>query len=149
MKEINPPEGVKRVEWYLLTTVDLAGNFEKVCDVVKWYLARWEIELYFKTLKSGCAVEEIQLQKKQSFMPCLALYHVIAWQIMFLVKVARVHPNLCCTQFLSEEEWLTAYMIVKKKKPSQPPTVGDAVRLIAQVGGYLARKSDGPPGYSR
>ena len=146
LKEINPPKGVDLVEWFLLTTVEVAGNFQKTCEVVKWYLARWEIELYFKTLKSGCAVEEIQLQEEQRFLSCLALYHVIAWQIMFLVKVARVHPALCCTQFLTEDEWHTAYVIIKKKKPSQPPTIGEAIKLIAQVGGYLARKSDGPPG---
>jgi hypothetical protein len=146
MKEIDPPEGVAWVEWFLLTTVDVAGNFQKTCEVIKWYLARWEIELYFKTLKSGCAVEEIQLQEEQRFLSCLALYHVIAWQIMFLVKIARVHPTLCCTEFLTEDEWHTAYVIVKKKKPSKPPTIGEAIKLIAQVGGYLARKSDGPPG---
>ena len=146
LKEKSPPEGVELVEWFLLTTIDVAGNFKKTCDVVKWYLARWEIELYFKTLKSGCTVEEIQLQAEHSFLSCLALYHVIAWQIMFLVRVARVHPELCCTQFLTEDEWLTAYLLIKKKKPSGPPTIKEAIKLIAQVGGYLGRKSDGPPG---
>lgn len=146
MKEIDPPEGVEPVEWFLLTTIDVAGNFKKACEVIKWYLARWEIELYFKTLKSGCTVEEIQLQEEQRFLSCLALYHVIAWQIMFLVKIARVHPTLCCTEFLTEDEWRTAYILIKKKKPSKPPMIGEAIKLIAQVGGYLARKSDGPPG---
>jgi len=144
LKEINPPEGVELVEWFLLTTVDAAGNFKKTCDIVKWYLARWEIELYFKTLKSGCTVEEIQLQDEECFLPCLALYHVIAWQIMFLVRIARVHPELCCTQFLTEDEWLTAYLIIKNKKPSKPPTIKEAIKLIAQVGGYLPRKSGAP-----
>lgn len=146
MGELNAPEGVEPVEWFLLTTVDVAGDFQKTCEVIKWYLARWEIELYFKTLKSGCTVEEIQLQEEQRFLACLALYHVIAWQIMFLIKIARVQPTLCCTEFLTEEEWQTAYVIIKKKKPNKPPTIGEAIKLIAQVGGYLARKSDGPPG---
>lgn len=145
LKEINPPEGVKPVEWFLLTTLDISTT-QQLHNIINWYLARWEIELYFKTLKSGCTVEEIQLQEEQRFLSCLALYHVIAWHIMFLTKVARAQPNLCCTTFLSEEEWRVAYIMVKKKKPTQPPTIGEAIRLIAQVGGYLARKSDGPPG---
>ena len=145
LKEINPPEGVELVEWFLLTTADI-DTLSQIHSVINWYLARWEIELYFKTLKSGCAVEEIQLQEEQRFLSCLALYHVIAWHIMFLTKVARIQPDLCCTRFLTEEEWRTAYMLVKRKKPKQPPTIGQAIRLIAQVGGYLARKSDGPPG---
>jgi hypothetical protein len=146
MKEINPPEGSEPVEWFLLTTIDVAANFQKACEVIKWYLARWEIELYFKTLKSGCTVEEIQLQEEQRFLSCLALYHVIAWQIMFLVKIARVYPELCCTEFLTEDEWRTAHAIVRKKNPSKPPTIREAIKLIAQVGGFLGRKSDGPPG---
>jgi hypothetical protein len=145
LKEINPPEGVEPVEWFLLTTLAI-NTTQQIHCVINWYLARWEIELYFKTLKSGCTVEEIQLQEEQRFLACLALYHVIAWHIMFLTKVARVQPDLCCTKFLTEDEWRTAYMIVKKKKPNHPPTIGEAIRLIAQVGGYLARKSDGPPG---
>lgn len=145
LKEINPPQGVERVEWFLLTTLELT-TIEEIHDVINWYLARWEIELYFKTLKSGCMVEEIQLQDEQRFLACLALYHVIAWRLMFLTKVARLHPNVCCTKFLSEQEWRAAYLVVKKKKPNQPPPIGEAIRLIAQVGGYLARKSDGPPG---
>lgn len=146
MKEIKPPADVKPVEWFLLTTVDVGNDFQKICSVIKWYLARWEIELYFKTLKSGCTVEEIQLQEEQRFLSCLALYHVIAWQIMFLVTIGRVHPTLCCTEFLTEDEWHAAYVLIKKKKPGKPPTIEEAIILIARVGGYLARKSDGPPG---
>lgn len=145
LKETNPPEGVESVEWFLLTTSDIS-TLSQIHRVINWYLARWEIELYFKTLKSGCTVEEIQLQEESRFLSCLALYHVITWHIMFLTKVARIQPDLCCTRFLTEEEWSTAYVLVKKKNPKQPPTIGEAIRLIAQVGGYLARKSDGPPG---
>lgn len=144
-KEISPPRGAEAVEWFLLTTVE-ADTFSKACEVIQWYLARWDIELYFKALKSGCAVEAIQLQEEQRFLSCLALYIVIAWRILFLIKMARTKSQLSCTEFLSETEWRTAYIMIRKKIPTAPPTIGDAIKMIAQVGGYLARKSDGPPG---
>jgi hypothetical protein len=145
-KEINVPTGATPVEWFLLTTVKVGNDFERACEIIEWYLARWEIELYFKALKSGCKVEEIQLQEAQRFMSCLALYAVIAWRILFLVKIGRTRSELCCSEFLSETEWRTAYVMIRKKKPKHPPTIGEAINIIAQVGGYLARKSDGPPG---
>lgn len=145
-KEMHAPKGATRVEWFLLTTVKVGHDFQRACQVIDWYLARWEIELYFKALKSGCNVEEIQLQEAQRFMSCLALYAVIAWRILFLTKIGRTQSQLPCSEFLSETEWRTAYIMIKKKKPKHPPNIGEAIILIAQVGGYLARKSDGPPG---
>ena len=70
----------------------------------------------------------------------------IAWRVAFLTKLARVQPDMCCEEFLNETEWQSAYIMIKKKRPKTPPTLQEAVRMIAQVGGYLARKSDGPPG---
>jgi hypothetical protein len=48
--------------------------------------------------------------------------------------------------FFAEVEWTGAYVLNKKKPPKQPPPVRDVVRLIAQLGGFLARKGDGEPG---
>jgi len=145
-KEVNPPKGSKGIEWFLLTTVEAAGNYELACQCIEWYLARWDIEIYFHALKNGCRVEEIQLQKANRFYACLALYCVIAWRVVYLTRIARREPQRSCTDFLSKMEWESAYIIIKRKKPKKPPTISEALNYIAQVGGYLARKSDGPPG---
>lgn len=61
--------------------------------------------------------------------------------------IARVNPHRTCLGILECEEWVTAYISVKKTKPpKKPPSIGDAIKLIAQMGGYLARKNDSPPG---
>lgn len=37
-------------------------------------------------------------------------------------------------------------MLNQKKPPQQVPSLNAVVRLIAQLGGFLGRKSDGEPG---
>jgi len=144
-KEIECPDVKKPVEWFFVTTLD-AKNFEDTVKIIKMYLARWEIELYFKAMKSGCNVEEIQLEEASRFYSCLALYMVIAWRILFIMRIGRVQPDISCTAVLSDMEWQIAYKVINNECPSHPPTVSEAVKMIAQIGGYLARKSDGPPG---
>ncbi len=119
-REKNPPEGCQRVEWFLLSTIEI-NHFSEACSIINCYLARWDIELFFKALKSGCAVEQIQLQEEQRFFACLALYMVIAWRITFLTNISRTNPELCCTEFLSDTEWRIAYLVIKKKQPKAPP----------------------------
>ena len=39
-----------------------------------------------------------------------------------------------------------AYLLTKKKPPNKPPSVNEVLRLVATLGGFLARKGDGEPG---
>ena len=74
---------------------------------------------------------------------------VIAWRIFFITLIARSDPNLPCTYLLAEEEWKVLYTKMNHTKlyPNiMPPTVREAVRWIAKLGGFLARKGDGEPG---
>jgi len=58
--ETNPPEGEAPVSWLLLTNIEVS-NLEEAIEKVQWYRCRWQIEVFFKTLKSGCGVEKLQL----------------------------------------------------------------------------------------
>lgn len=58
--EVNPPPDQEPVEWILLTNVPIE-NAHDGHQIVKWYLCRWQIEIYFRVLKSGCNVEKLQL----------------------------------------------------------------------------------------
>ena len=145
-KEIDPPVGEKPISWWLMTSVKLRKDI-KPADLISWYLCRWEIEIFFRILKSGCQVENLQLTSEKRTEACLAIYIIIAWRILFLTSIARVNPQRACLDILEYEEWTTAYISIKKAKPpKKPPSIGDAIKLIAQMGGYLARKNDSPPG---
>jgi hypothetical protein len=144
--ELNPPPGEKAVEWVLLTSVAVI-NLETALDVIQWYLCRWQIEIYFKILKSGCNIEKLQLSDKERFDPCLAMYLIIAWRILFTTMLGRVSPTLDCECIFEPIEWQTAYvMLYEKPPPTQPPSLKDTLKIIAQLGGFLGRKHDGEPG---
>jgi hypothetical protein len=105
------------------------------------------MEIYFRVLKSGCRVESSQLETAGGFQAYLALQMIVAWRVMCVLMLGRECPEMSCECVLEPDEWRAAYAVVKKEKPpEQAPTLGEMVRLIAQLGGYLGRKGDGPPG---
>jgi len=144
--EIDTPPNHSPLEWILLTNVPI-NNAVDGYEMVKWYLCRWQIEIYFRILKSGCKVEKLQLENKSRFDSCLTLYMIIAWRILYLTMLARECPDASCHIVFSEEEWKIAYVMKHNKKPPKNPiTLKTMLNLIAQFGGYLNRKSDGEPG---
>jgi hypothetical protein len=144
-KEIAPPDGVKAVEWRLLTNRN-AQTFEEIVELIDWYRCRWEIETFFNVLKNGCRVEALQLGSVSKIELALAVYMVVSWRLARLVRLGRTHPDLEATSLFTEEEWKGAYILAKKPIPKTPPTLREVIRQIAMLGGFLGRKSDGEPG---
>jgi len=144
-KETNPPAGCKAVQWHLLTN-RMASDFAEVVELIDWYRCRWEIETFFNVLKNGCRVEALQLGSVAKLELALAVYMVVAWRLARLVRLGRTHPDLSASALLTEAEWKGAYILAKKKPPTQPPTIREVIRQIAMLGGFLGRKCDGQPG---
>lgn len=111
-----------------------------------WYRARWEIELFFLVLKQGCRVEALQLSSIERIEKALVLFLVVAWRIARLMRLGRTLPDLNAALLFDPEEWHAAYILARKVPPKQAPTLNTMIRLIAGLGGFLARKSDGEPG---
>jgi hypothetical protein len=144
--EKEAPEGEKAIKWILLTSTNVK-TFEECCTIITNYLARWDIEIFFKVLKSGCNVEKLQLENFERLQNSITLFMIVAWRIMFLIKLGRECPDLPCTVLFEKEEWEAAYIVYKKKRPPEnPPNLNDMIKMVASFGGYLCRKSDGPPG---
>jgi hypothetical protein len=140
------PEVDAPVEWMLLTTVEVS-RFRDACERLEWYARRWGIEVYHRTLKSGCRIEDRRLNTVDRLEACLAIDLVVAWRVFWLVKQGRETPDIRCDVFLSEEEWQTLWAYVHRvRPPSAPPSLGQAGRMIASLGGFLGRKCDGEPG---
>lgn len=144
-KEVEAPRGAEPIEWRLLTN-RAATTLEQAVELIDWYRARWEIELFFHVLKNGCRVEALQLSTVDRIERALALFMVVAWRIARLMRLGRTCPDLAATLLLEREEWEAAYILNKKTPPPRPPRLNDVIRLIARLGGFLARKSDGEPG---
>jgi hypothetical protein len=145
--ETNPPPDAEAVEWLLLTTVPVTTTADAL-ERLDWYVARWGIEVWHKVLKSGCRIEDRQLETAERLHRCLTLYSVIAWRIMYATMLARETPDVPCTVLLDADEWQGLYcrMHSVALAPVNPPTLRQAVRWIAQLGGFLGRKRDGEPG---
>src|SRR6266536_1121258 len=146
-EEVDPPEGETAVSWLLLTTMPVTG-YEEAVQVVLWYSLRWLIERYHYVLKSGCRIEELQLETAQRLERALATYCIVAWRLLWLTYEARQAPESSCEVLLQKEESQALYATIHQTPtpPEQPPTLHEAVHWIARLGGFLGRKSDGEPG---
>ena len=146
-QEAHPPAGVDAISWLLLTTVAIE-SFADACARVQWYTCRWVIELFHKVLKSGCRIEARQFEKLERLQRYLALDTIVAWRILFLTMLGRTLPELPCTAILEAHEWQALYCFIHHTAtpPAEPPSLREATRWIAQLGGFVGRKSDGTPG---
>lgn len=142
-----PPPGIPALDWCLLTTLPLPTT-QAALTCLDYYAARWTIEVYHKVLKSGCALEQRQLEDLDHLQRCRAVFGVIAWYVLFATLLARTQPDRPCTLLLEEAEWQALYCHIHHTLilPAAPPTLAQAVRWIAHLGGFLGRTSDGPPG---
>ena len=144
--EINPPKEEEPIEWFLFTLLPIKTT-EQVIQVINYYLCRWEIEIFFKVLKSGCKIEELQLKDYERLQPCIAFYMISTWRILFLTKLGRECPDLPCDVVFEDAEWKAVYIVSKRARPpTEPPSLFEIVIMIAQLGGFLNRKNDGFPG---
>ncbi len=145
--EMDGPVGTEPIEWMILTTVPV-DDFAKALRVLGWYTQRWGIEVWHRTLKSGCRIEDRQLHTEEGLEACLAIDMVVAWRIHHLTKLGRETPDSPCTVFFEEAEWKALVGWVKRKPipPPKPPTLREALLMVAVLGGFQARKSDGEPG---
>ena len=135
------------LEWMLLTTVAVT-SFAEAQQRVEWYTGRWGIEVYHRTLKSGCRIEDRQLATADRLEVCLGVDMVVAWRIYYLTMLGREQPDLPCTVFLKEIEWkaLCCYVHKTPAPPERPPSISKVVFMIGALGGHLGRKGDGFPG---
>ncbi len=146
-EEVEASPGVDPLRWMLLTTLEVR-TVEDATRLLAWYTRRWGIEVYHRTLKSGCRIEERQLGSADRIEACLAIDLVVAWRIFHLTKLGRETPDVPCSVCFDDAEWkaLVAYTTHNPIPPATPPTLREAIRLVAMLGGFLGRKGDGEPG---
>jgi Transposase Tn5 dimerisation domain/Transposase DNA-binding len=144
VREPNPPAGEPPIEWILLTTLPI-DTPEQVRKIVEYYCVRWWIEIFFKTLKSGCRIEKRRLEHLDRVKPCLALYLIVAWRTLLVCHLGRECPDLDCEALFEPSEWKAVWVATQKKKPPKKvPKLREMVHLIASLGGYIKQKDSEP-----
>jgi hypothetical protein len=111
--ESAPSEGTERVEWFLLTTVDIRSA-EDAVQCLRWYCLRWRIEDFHRVLKSGCGVEQIAHETAERIRRALAINLVIAWRIMLMTLLGREAPELPPEVLFSDIELQVLHAYAKK-----------------------------------
>jgi hypothetical protein len=145
--EPDPPPSQEAVHWLLLTSLPVT-TLAQAQQRVAWYTYRWLIERFHYVLKSGCKLEERQLRTQARLERLLAVFNLVAWRLLGLTYQARQTPDASCLVALTEEEArvLYAHHHQTTRWPETLPTLCEATRWIAQLGGFLGRTGDGEPG---
>ncbi len=145
-QEVKPPKGEKPITWILLTNIEVS-DVDQIVEILQWYMCRWQIEIYFRVLKSGCQIEELQLESTERLEPALAVYMIVAWRVLYLTTLGRECPNMACDAVFEKKEWHAIYLVSQRKAPpAEAPPLNDVLGMLAGFGGHLGRKHDGPPG---
>jgi hypothetical protein len=146
-REENPPTGVKPVSWLLLTTLPING-FTDALQCLRWYSYRWLIERYHYVLKSGCRLEQLQLETADRIERALATDTIVAWRLLWLIYEAGDNAEATADTVFQSYEGKSLYCYVHSTPipPETPPTLNQCVRWIARLSGFLGRKGDGEAG---
>jgi len=142
-KDCDPGDGL---EWMLLTT-EATETVEEALLRSEQYGVRWCIEVFHRTLKSGCRMEDRQFQTADRIKTCLALDIIVAWRVYYLTQLGREVPDVPATVFFTEDEWRALVTFISKEPVSedaQEPTLREAMEMVASLGGH--QKRNGNPG---
>jgi len=139
VREVDPPPNQEPVEWILLTTLPI-DTPEQVRQIVQYYTVRWMIEILFRTLKSGCRVEQRRFEHVDRLLPCVAVYLIVTWRTLMVVRMGRSCPDMDCESLFEPSEWKSVRMVIHRQPPPRrPPPLAELLRLIGQLGGYVNR----------
>jgi Transposase DNA-binding/Transposase DDE domain len=142
--EEETPEGEEPLEWILLTSVPVT-SWEPAWQRTDWYCCRWTVEDYHQCLKTGCRIEERQVQSADRLMRLLGLLSPVAVRLLQLRDLARTTPDLPAAPAIEPEA--LAIVAARAAQSVLTLTRSGFWTEVACMGGYQARKSDGPPGW--
>jgi hypothetical protein len=144
--ELGAPEGEAPILWRLVTT-EAIETAEQIASVVDMYRRRWQIEEFFKAIKTGCRYEDLQVESGRALLVALPIFAAVAWRMLLMRWLDRYQPTAPAAQVLNKSQLavLTAVRQRERKPLPAAPTVHDALTAIARMGGHLPQ--NGPPGW--
>jgi Transposase Tn5 dimerisation domain len=143
--ERGKPKDRKPICWNLLTNLPV-NDLESTIEKVDWYAQRWKIETFHKILKSGCRAEDAKLRTAARLTNLIAVFCIIAWRVFWLTMVHRTNPKTPADAVFTETELKILNHLAGESPKTLPQNVAHYLLIVAKLGGYLARKHDGPPG---
>jgi hypothetical protein len=142
-EEHKTPKNRERISWKLITDLKVNSKTEAV-EKLRWYSLRWKIETFHKILKSGCKAEESKLKTAQRLTNLISIFCIISWRILWMTMLNRTKSKAKSSLVFTEDEMKILDRCSKYKFNCK--SLSDCILQLAKLGGYLARKSDPPPG---
>jgi hypothetical protein len=152
-EEVDPPRGEEAVQWILLCG-DAIKRLGDARRMMRWYKFRWKIEELHKAQKTGCRLEQSQLHEEAGFVRLAAITVVVAVRLLELRDAARGTLGKEADRaddpamLVEMVDWLWIMVVAKLGQvEADQLTPRRFYETLARQGGWLARKSDGPPGW--
>jgi hypothetical protein len=145
-EEKHPPKKTEAIRWKLVTDLPV-GSRADALEKLEWYALRWKIEIFHKIMKSGCKAEDSKLRTAERLVKLMATFCIMSWRIFWMTMLNR------STEDMPEEFALTPLevalldkLVADREGRRRQKHLPDYLTKIAQLGGYLARANDPPPG---
>ena len=146
LTEIDTPKEEEPISWLLISNIKIS-SVNKAKKLVKWYRVRWQIEIFFRILKSGCKIEDSLLRKNCRREPYIALQSIIAWRLLLMVNYTRACPTAPATTVFTQTECDALVSTVKGEIVRDTKiNMQSATYMLAQLGGFLKRNNNEKPG---
>ncbi len=142
--EVDAPADTEPLEWILATTVPVESG-EDLLTRVQWYRQRPVVEDYHQCLKTGTRAEARDLEDEARIERLLGFLALLAVRLLQLRDEAQHHPEAPARTVVDPLRLRLVAQFLGR--PVRELSVLDFWRGVAQMGGYLGRKRDGPPGW--
>jgi Transposase DNA-binding len=150
-KERGAPIDRPAIEWRLIIDLSVTTRAAAI-EKLRWYAQRWRIEMFHKILKSGCRAEEARLRTAERLVRLVAVFCIVGWRVFWMTMMRRAAPNAAAKLIFTHLEITLLDRLVPDREPVRTQTLPSVGTLssyltkLAQLGGYLARNNDPPPG---
>lgn len=142
--EPDPPPNTEPVEWMLLTSLAIATVAE-ARRITNWYTCRWLTEDYHQCLKTGCRIEQTQLDDGADIQRLLGFVAPVAVRLLQLRQVARQTPTRPAVQIVDP---LMVQVLARQQQVDWHTLTAEQFwQAVARLGGHQGRRRDGPPGW--
>lgn len=139
--EAREPNGPLR--WVLLTS-EPAKDLAEALKVLQIYRHRWLIEEYHKALKTGCGIEQSQLESGSALQALLGVLAIVAARLLAMKLLARSRPDELAPKDLLGPNGQKVFALLSFKGPW---TWRAVLRKVAELGGFHGQKKDKDPGW--
>lgn len=146
-QEASTPRGREKIAWKLITNLAVHSRKEAL-EKLTWYAMRWRIETFHKILKTGCRAEASKLRTAERIANLIAVFCILSWRIFWMTMMNRVAPDSSPLMALTpiEVQLLDRLVPGESGKRRRTTLLSPYLTKVARLGGYLARRSDSPPG---